>query len=175
MKRIFGTILLMLVMTVGADKVKAQNIGGYAAVKANINMNLGFDLGVTFADRIAVQAGMMSDIYHPTGEEYEILQDYEEALGKKYRLSYTVGPSVKLVDWLWLGASVGYGEYGVYGYSNRLEKYGITGKVKGLEAGAHFRFVFGMYSVQLGYGTVPKGFSLNKPFHDISFGVGMNF
>lgn len=175
MKRIFGTMLLMLLMAVGAHKASAQEVSGYGVIKANIRMDLGIDVGITLADRFAVQVGMMSDINRPMGEEHEILQEYKEAVGSKYRLSYTAGPAVKLADWLWLGASVGYGEYGVYGYSDRLEMYGISGKVKGLEAGGQLRFILGMYSLQLGYSTIPKGFSLNKPFHDISFGVGMNF
>lgn len=175
MKRLFGTILLVLVMAVSAGKASAQTVGGYFSVKSNIRLDLGFDIGVTFKDRFGIKAGMMSDIYHPYGDENEVLQDYKDAVGKKYRLSYTAGPMVRLVDWLWLSAVVGYGEYGTYGYSDRLEMYGISGKIKGLEAGAQLRFVFGNYSLEVGYGTIPKGFSLGNPLHDISFGIGMNF
>jgi len=175
MKRLFGTILLILVIAVCAEKTSAQNVALYGMLKANIRMDIGVDIGVTFNDRFGVKVGMMSDIYHPMGNDNEILQKYEDAIGKKYRLSYTVGPTVRLVDWLWLNAVVGYGEYGTYGYSDRLEMYGVSGKVKGLEAGAQLRVVLGVYSVELGYTTIPKGFSLRRPLHDITLGIGVNF
>lgn len=175
MKRLFGTVMLILVLSVCAGKTDAQNVSGYFSVKANLQMDLGCDIGVTFMDRFGIKVGMMSDIYHPHGDENQILQDYKDAVGKKYRLSYTAGPMVRLVDWLWLSAVVGYGEYGTYGYSDRLEMYGISGKIKGLEAGAQLRFVFGSYCVEVGYGTIPKGFSLNRPLHDVSVGIGVNF
>ena len=174
MKRLLGTLLLMLVMAVWSDKACSQDSGSLM-IKSNTRLDLGCDIGVNFSERFGVKVGMMSDLYHPMGEDHEIIQEYKEALGEKYRLSYTAGPTVKLVDWLWLSGSIGYGEYGTYGYSNRLEKYGISGKIKGLEAGAQLRFVFGLFSIEVGYGTIPKGFSLNNPLHDISFGLGVNF
>lgn len=175
MKRLFGTFLLMLVVAVSAGKASAQDVGCYFSLKTNIRLDVGCDIGVTFKDRFGVKVGMMSDVYHPYGDENEVLQDYKDAVGKNYRLSYTAGPMVKIVDWMWLSAVVGYGEYGTYGYSDRLEMYGISGKIKGLEAGAQLLFVFDMYSVEVGYNTIPNGFALNRPLHDISIGVGMKF
>lgn len=175
MKKILGIILLMLVMIASTGKASAQDVGGYFSLKTNIRLDVGFDIGVTFNDIFGVKAGMMSDIYHPHGDEAEVLKGYKEALGKKYRLSYTVGPMLKLADWLWLSAVVGYGEYGTYGYSTKREMYGVSGKIKGLEAGAQLRFVFDDCSVEIGYNTVPKGFSLKRPLHDVSLGVGINF
>ena len=72
-------MLLMLLMAVGAHKANAQEISGYGVIKANIRMDLGIDVGITLADRFAVQVGMMSDINRPMGEEHEILQEYKEA------------------------------------------------------------------------------------------------
>lgn len=176
MKRLFGILLLAVVFCGLTERTAdAQNVGGFLSVKANTRLDLGFDVGVTFMDRFGVKVGMMSDLYHPYGDENEVLQDYKDAMGKDYRLSYTAGPMVRIMDWLWFSAVAGYCEYGTYGYSDRLEMYGIADKVKGLEAGAQLRFVFGSYSVEVGYGTVPKGFSLGRPIHDISFGIGFGF
>ena len=80
MKRILGTMLLMLLMAVGAHRASAQDVSGYGVIKANVRMDLGIDLGITLADRFAVQVGMMSDINRPMGEEHEILQEYKELL-----------------------------------------------------------------------------------------------
>ena len=176
MKRLSGILLCVFVFFSLSEKAThAQNIGGYLSIKSNTQLDLGFDVGVTFLDKFGIKVGMMSDVYHPSGNDNQKLEDYKDALGKDYRLSYTAGPMVKIIDWLWLSAVVGYGEYGTYGYSDKLEMYGISNKIKGLEAGAQLRFVFGLVSVEAGYGTVPKGFSLGRPFHDIVLGLGFDF
>lgn len=174
MKKLYGTIIFMLVMIMGARQANAQNVGWYGLIKSNINKDLGFDLGVTFADRFGVKVGIMSDIYRPIGND-DSIKKYKEAIGKKYRLSYTAGPTVKVIDCLWISASIGYGEYGTYAYSKELDMYGISGKIKGLETGLQLRFSLNMCDVEVGYGTIPKGFSLKKPMHDITLGFGVHF
>lgn len=175
MKKLYRIIsLTVILMCISANMASAQ-VSGFWVVKTNLNLDLGADLGVTFNDRFGVKVGMMSDIWHPTGDDSEITKKYEEAMGKDYRLSYTLGPMAKVTDWMWVSVTAGYGEYGFYDYSNRLEMYGIREKIKGLEVGLQLNFDIGDCFILAGYGTVPKGFSLDRPLHDISIGIGMSF
>lgn len=173
MKRFLGVVLLLVLLS-GTEKMQAKVFQSYyGLVKANLHLAMGADVGFVIVDRFAVQVGMLADISRPSGNDADKIAKYKEVLGDKYRLSYTAGPSVKLVDWLWLTVVAGYGEAGVYGYSERLDKYGISGKVKGLEAGIQLRFVMKNCTVGVGYNTIPKGFSLHRPLHDVSFGIGI--
>ena len=186
MRKLFGIIALVLFMLMGANEADAQrwyaskahktSLGGFVVCKLNTEGHWGLDGTVTFDDRYGVRAGFMSDFYHPFGNGEKYYQNFNEVLGKGYRLSYTAGPVVKTLDWIWLGAAIGYGEYGTYSYSTMLNKYGISEKVKGLELGLHVRFVFKELLVcEVGYNIIPTGLKLERPLHDISFGIGFCF
>lgn len=186
MRRLFGIMALVLFMLIGTNEANARRlyashayktpVGGFVVAKLNTEGHWGLDGAVTFYDRYGVRFGFMSDFYHPFGSGEKYHQNFDKVLGKGYRLSYTVGPTVKALDWLWFGASVGYGEYGTYSYSTMLNKYGISEKVKGLELGLLVRYVYqDCVVLEVGYGTIPTGFKLDRPLHDISFGIGFCF
>lgn len=170
MKRLLKVVLTAVILITGVNQAAAQN-GGYFLVKSNINANMGFDLGISLNDLIGVKAGMMVDIYRPDLDG----GSYEKALGHKYRLSYTAGPYIMLNDWFSISAAAGYGEIGTYGYSEWMDMYGISGKIKGLEVGLQLQFTIDGMFIELGYGTLPGSFSLGRPFHDITFGIGSAF
>lgn len=174
MKRLYKILLVVLSISCVSVSASAQ-ISGFWTVKANLDIDMGFDIGYIFAERFGLKVGMLSDTYHPKSDDGNVIDQYEKAMGKKYRLSYTGGPMVKVMDWMWLSATAGYGEYGVYGYSQEKDMYGIKGKVKGLEVGLQFNFILDDFVIQAGYATLPDGFSAGKPLHDITFGIGMTF
>lgn len=175
MKRLLKTLLLILAITISAGRADAQDLSGFVTFKTNLRIDLGLDVGMTIGDFFGAKVGIMTDIFRPTGDEYEVINQYKKAIGEKYRLSYCCGPMVKVLDCLWLSATAGYGEYGIYGYSANNDMYGISGKICGLEVGAQIAFLFDLYSVELGYSTIPKGFSLNNPLNDVSIGFGVWF
>lgn len=170
MKRLLKILLTAVIMIIGVNQAAAQG-GGYFLIKSNISANMGFDMGIDLNDFIGVKAGMMVDIYRPDLDG----GSYEEAFGHKYRLSYTAGPYVMINEWFSISASAGYGEIGTYGYSESLDMYGISGKIKGLEVGLQFQFDVDGFFIELGYGTLPKSFSFGRPFHDITIGIGATF
>ena len=170
MKRIIRMLIVAVISLTGAANAAAQD-SGYVLLKSNISGNLGFDLGYTINDLIGVKAGMMVDLYRPDSDS----GSYEDSIGRKYRLSYTAGPYFRITDWFNASVSAGYGEIGTYGYSEQLKEYGISGKIKGFEAGVQLQFLLGEYMFEIGYGTLPISFALNRPFTDITFGIGMAF
>lgn len=170
MKRYISLFVLAAAMAICTHDAFGQ-VNFLAQVKANIRGEFGCDIGIRHNDIWGVKVGMMSDLNREKSSE----DGYSKSLGKNYRLSYTAGPTVRIVDWFWIGATAGYGEYGKYGYSVEQDLYGVLGKVKGLEVGLQLQFDFKGILLEVGYGTIPKGFSLKKPLHDIVFGVGMKF
>lgn len=170
MKRIIRILVVAVISLAGAANAAAQD-SGYMILKSNISGNLGFDMGYTINDLVGVKAGMMVDLYRPDTES----GSYVDSMGHKYRLSYTAGPYFRITDWFNASVSAGYGEIGTYGYSEQLKEYGISGKIKGFEAGVQLQFILDEYMFEIGYGTLPISFALNRPFTDISFGVGMVF
>lgn len=164
------SVLALICMT--SSKASAQ-VSTYYTVKTAFKMTMGFDLGLTFNERFGFKAGMLSDLHRPDKEDGNVISQYEEVLGKPYRLAYTAGPIVKITDWMWIGATAGYGEYGTYGYSSKKDMYGIRGKIKGFEAGLQLTFVFEGFVLDVGYETVPKGFAAGRPLNEIVIGFGM--
>lgn len=170
MKSFLKILLTAVIAFAGLVQASAQD-SGYFLMKSNINGNLGFDMGVGITDVFGAKAGMMADIYRPDSET----GSYDESLGRKYRLSYTAGPYVKINHCFSVSASAGYGEIGTYGYNALTDQYGIAGKIKGLEIGLQLQFRTEGVILELGYGTLPISFGLGRPFTDISFGVGATF
>lgn len=170
MKRLVMILLASVVSAVAMVNASAQD-SGYFLMKSNLNVNLGFDVGIGINDVIGAKAGMIADIYRPDSKT----GSFEESLGRKYRLSYTAGPYFRITDCFAVSASVGYGEIGTYGYNSQTDQYGIAGKIKGLELGLQLQFMLDGMIFELGYGTLPVSFGLGRPFTDISFGVGTTF
>lgn len=170
MKRLIRTLLTVVIAIAAMANASAQE-AGYVMVKSNINIDLGFDVGFRINDALGVKAGMIADTYRPDSEN----GSFDESLGHKYRLSYTAGPYFNINDKFHISASAGYGEVGTYGYNALTDQYGIAGKIKGLEIGAHLMLMTDGMVFQLGYGTLPRSFGLGRPFVEISFGVGATF
>ena len=174
MKRNILLIVVMSFMTACVFDAKAQSedaplINVTGLLKFNTKADFGFDVGVIINDRWGAKFGLMADTHRGSFGE-------EDSIGKHYRLSYTGGATYKVCRWFSPGVAIGYGEYGTYGYYAELDKYGIHGKVRGPELGVQLQFCLKRgVLLEIGYGTIPTGFFKNSPFHDITFGIGINF
>lgn len=170
MKSFHNALLLIVMLLSGTLRLAAQD-SGYMMIKSNINGNLGADVGISLTGHIGVKAGMMVDLYRPDTDD----GSYKDSLGHKYRLSYTAGPYFKLSEYFAISVSAGYGEIGTYGYNSLTDQYGISGKINGLELGLQLQINLNDVMFEVGYGTLPKSFGLERAFTDISFGIGMLF
>lgn len=114
---------------------------------------------------------------------------YQHGIYKKdghHRLSVTTGPMLKVTDWMYLYAGVGYGDYGrIYkGTSIKNEEYIYTPVVylcpfrtKGLEVEGGAVFKIKKFAFSAGYSSLvlpsaPKG---EKNFGDVHIGIGFTF
>lgn len=169
------TILILLVIAgcmLNSHGSSAQ-MGYWGQIKTNIYGDLGADVGVSFSDRFAFRLGLMTDLDRMEVGNGKNIDAYKKVSGNNYRLSYSAGPMMRLVDWLWISATAGYGETGTYAYDSLQNLYGISGKISGFETGLQLQLRFGTVSLEVGYGTIIKSFSLGRPYHDISFGIGI--
>lgn len=153
--------------------VSAAQTGYWGQVKADVYGDWGFDVGVSFSDKFGVRAGMMTDFDRIEIGDGKDFNAFNEVLGNNYRLSYSAGPMFRLIKWFWICATAGYGEIGTYAYNSLNDVYGISGKIRGLEAGIQLQFRYKSITFEVGYGTITKSFSVGRPYHDISFGIGM--
>lgn len=172
MRRYLKVIIVALLLTVFGRPAHAQTEEipfdvSLTFLKFSTNADFGFDVGVRFHEHWGVKAGLMADLFRNSFGT-------EKALDEKYRLSYTAGATYRIGIFT-ACANVGYGEYGTYAYSSKLDEYGIKEKIRGVELGLQMQFVIknGFY-LEVGYGTIPQGFVAGKPFHDITFGFGIN-
>lgn len=147
--------------------------GFFGQARFNRYGDWGIDVGANFTKVLGIRAGIMTDIDRIGIKDGRDVNAYKEVLGNNYRLSYSIGPMVRCADWLWVSATAGYGEIGTYAYNSLTDVYGISGKIKGLEAGFQLQFRLSVMTFELGYGTIAKSFSLGKPYHDITFGIGI--
>ena len=170
MKRLISLTILSIGLLFCSPAAQAQ-LNGLASVKFNTRGEIGFDAGLLFQETWGLKIGTMTDMHAEKSSE----NGYSESLGKNYRRSYTGGAHIKTIDWLWLGMNMGYGEYGTYGYRAEDDLYGVSGKVKGFEIGVQLEFHLSLCVLEIGYGTIPKGFSIQRPFNDIVFGIGYLF
>lgn len=170
MKRILSLVILSISLLLCSYEAKAQT-NGLANIKFNTRGEIGFDASLLFKKSWGLKVGTMTDMRAETPDE----NGESDSLGKDYRRSYTGGAHIKAVDWLWFSMNLGYGEYGTYGYRAEDAKYGVYGKIKGLEIGAQAEFHLSACVLSIGYGTIPKGFSLQRPLNDIVFGIGYLF
>ena len=170
MKRIISIIALAVSLLLYSHEANAQ-LNGLATIKLNTVGEMGFDAGIIFQEKWGLKIGTMADLNAEKSSENR----YKESIGKGYRRSYTGGGLIKVHDLVWLGMNMGYGEYGTYGYRESDDLYGVSGKVKGFEVGAQMQFYLDTCILEIGYGTIPKGFSIERPFNDIVLGIGFRF
>lgn len=173
MKRIIKILFLsVLILTCNVIVSFAQG-GFWGQVRTNIHGDWGFDLGVSLTEGFGLRAGMMTDFDRKEVKKADDIVAFKKVLGNNYRLSYSIGPMVKIANWLWLSATAGYGEIGTYAYNSLSDVYGISGKIKGLEVGLQLQFRLKLLALEIGYGTLPNSFALGRPYHDVTFGLGI--
>lgn len=173
MNKLLRILLLSMLVSVCSNTVSYAQKGFFGQIKADIHGDWGIDLGVSLTERFGLRAGMMTDMDRISLDNGKNIQAFNKAIGNNYRLSYSIGPMLKMTDWLWISATAGYGEIGTYAYNSLSDAYGISGKIKGLEAGFQLQFRLSSFSLEIGYGTLTNSFTLGRPYHDITFGIGV--
>lgn len=173
MKKIFRKILISVITIICCHIVSYGQNSSFGQIKAGIHGDFGFDLGVSLTERFSLRAGLMTDMDRVSLENGKNIAAFEKVLGNNYRLTYSFGPMVKITDWFWVSATAGYGEIGTYAYNSITDTYGISGKIKGLEAGLQFQFRLSKMCFEVGYGTLPNSFVLGQQYHDLTFGIGI--
>lgn len=169
----FIAILFSITVFILSCSISYAQSGYFGQAKANIYGDWGFDVGVSFTDNFGVRAGLMTDMDRIDVGDGKDTKIFEEVLGNNYRLSYSAGPMFRLAKWMWVSATAGYGEIGTYAYNSMNDLYGISGKIKGLEAGFQIQFRLSSMTLEVGYCTLTDSFALGRPYHDISFGIGV--
>lgn len=128
----------------------------------------GLEAGLTFGDRFGFKGISQCDWYRMSSRK----SPYNNIIGKTYRLMYGGGLMMRVVGNFWLSLNAGYGWRGKYFYEETTGTLAVTDEVKGLDLGADIRWHFhNNWSVMVGYETIPVGFKLNRPVHEIVLGI----
>jgi len=166
-------MFLSAVISVCFNTVSSGQNGMFWQIKADIHGDWGFDFGVSLNERFGLRAGLMTDTDRVSLDNGKNIAAFKEALGNNYRLSYSLGPMIKMTDYLCVSATAGYGEIGIYAYNALSDAYGISGKIKGLEAGLQLQFRLSTFVLEIGYVILPNSFAIGRPYQDITFGIGV--
>ncbi|MDR1416764.1 MAG: PEGA domain-containing protein [Prevotellaceae bacterium] len=98
-----------------------------------------------------------------------INEDFTSGQRKYFRSSVTAGGTLRIFNFMWVYAGLGYGKYGaVYQVGENRVIY-TAGLLKGLELeyGATFR-LWKMFSASIGYSTIAR-----SNFGELHFGIGL--
>lgn len=140
-------------------------------VGARVFPSAGLEAGISFGNRIGIKAISQCDWYRTGMFKY----DHDEIIGKTYRLMYGGGLSVRLAGNFWFSLDVGYGWRGKYLYESESGSLAVSEQVKGLDVGADIRWNFSdNWYLMAGYETIPDGFKLNRPVHEVVLGFGVS-
>ena len=140
----------------------------FAGLRAGNNM--GMEVGMQFNERFAVKAISACDWNHP----FFFKDSKHNLAGKTHRVMYGAGASLRVGGPFWVGLDAGYGWSGKYAYADDGSP-GMVECVKGLDLGVELRWDFSEYLYALaGYETIPAGFKLGCPVHEVFLGIGFH-
>lgn len=157
-------ILLICILALVSISASAQGLFvGYSGTdKALIGARAGGCFNKHFGISVTARA-----------DSKNLEKDKSKVVDSPYRVSYQGGVIYKPLEWMMISLNCGYGEKGLYGYSEDGSKFGIINKQTGLNGGLDLSFIFSKIFVSIGYETLVGKSVKFGSVNEISFGVGM--
>lgn len=157
--------LVCLVLAFACLSLSAQT-ELYAGLR--LFQSVGLEAGLTFGNRFGFKGISQCDWYRLSSPK----RAQNEIIGKTYRLMYGGGLMMRVAGDFWLSVNAGYGWRGKYLFEETSGTLAVTDEVKGLDLGADIRWHFHTnWSAMIGYETIPVGFKIKRPVHEIVLGI----